>query len=350
MQEGVCLKAVVKTKRGKGFVELAEVPEPRLGLNEVLVEVKAAGICGTDIHIYRDEFMYTPPVILGHEFCGVIAEVGENITGWDVGDRVTCETSGKVCGRCYLCRAGRYNLCPQRLGLGYHLNGAFAKYILVPRQEILHKLPDNVDFISGALSEPSAVVVHGIIELSPISPGDSVVITGPGPVGLLALQIAKIAGAETVMITGTDVDKERLELAMKLGADLTINVQREDPIKTVQKLTNGHGADIVIECSGFAKAAEQTLQIVSRGGSYVQIGLFGEPFELDFDQVVYKELRVYGAWSHVWSSWERALKLMALGRLQTKPLVSHVLPISEWTKGFELMEKKQGIKVVLTPI
>ncbi len=350
MKEMDCMKAVVKTRKGKGFVELADVPKPEPGPNEVLVETKAAGICGTDIHIYCDEFMYNPPVVLGHEFSGVIAGVGEGVTEWRVGDRITSETAGKVCGRCHLCRAGRYNLCPHRLGFGYHLNGAFARYILIPRQELLHKLPENVDFISGALSEPSAVIVHGIIELNPISPGDFVVVTGPGPVGLLALQVAKNSGAETVVVTGTEVDEERLELALKLGADLTFNVQREDPVDAVQELTNGHGADFVIECSGSAMAAVQAFQIVGRGGRYVQIGLFGEPFELDFDQLVYKELRVCGVWSQVWSSWDRALKLMASGKLQTRPLVSHVLPISEWRKGFELIEKKQGIKVVLTPI
>ncbi|MFQ6075682.1 MAG: alcohol dehydrogenase catalytic domain-containing protein, partial [Candidatus Bathyarchaeia archaeon] len=171
---------MVKTEKGVGFVELLDVPEPRPGPNEVLVEVKAAGICGTDIHIYHDEFPYNPPVVLGHEFCGLIAEVGENVTGWEPGDRVTCETAGEICGRCLYCRTGRYNLCPERMGLGYNMNGAFAEYVLIPRQEIIHRLPEDVDFVSGALCEPSASVTHAVIDRTKISGGDFVVVTGDG--------------------------------------------------------------------------------------------------------------------------------------------------------------------------
>jgi len=342
------MKAVVKTKKGVGFIELLDIPKPEPGPNEVLVEVKAAGICGTDIHIYRDEFTYDPPVVLGHEFCGIIADVGKNVETWKPGDRVTSETAGKVCGQCSYCRTGRYNLCPERRGLGYHLNGAFAKYVVIPRPEILHRLPDNVDFVSGALCEPSAVATHGVIELTKISGGDFVAVLGEGPLGLLALQVAKSSGAGMVAVTG--MIEARLEMAKTLGADLTINVEREDPVKIVMGLTEGYGANVVLECSGSPTAARQGLQMVRKGGSYTQLGLFGKPIEIDFDQIAYKELRVTGVFSQKWSAWETALKLISSGKLLTKPLVTHIFPIAEWQQGFDVMEKKIGIKVVLTPV
>lgn len=342
------MKAVVKSKKGVGFVELLDVPKPQPGPNEVLVEVRAAGICGTDIHIYHDEFTYSPPVVLGHEFCGIVADVGKDVEAWKPGDRVTSETAGYVCGRCRYCRTGRYNLCPKRLGLGYHLNGAFARYIVVPRPEILHRLPDNVDFISGALCEPSAVATHGVIELTDISGGDFVAVLGEGPLGLLALQVAKSAGAETVAVTG--IIEARLEMARNLGADFTINAKQEDPVKAVMDLTEGYGADVVLECSGSPIAARQGLQMVRKAGSYTQLGLFGKPIEIDLDQIAYKELRATGVFSQRWSAWETALKLIASGKLLTKPLVTHIFPITEWKKGFDVMENKAGIKVVLTPV
>jgi len=342
------MKAVVKTKKGVGFIELLEIPKPEPGPDEVLVEVKAAGICGTDIHIYHDEFTYNPPVVLGHEFCGIVADVGKNVQGWTPGDRVTSETAGYVCGRCRYCRTGRYNLCARRLGLGYHLNGAFAKYVIVPRSEILHRLPDNVDFISGALCEPSAVATHGVIELTEISAGDFVAVLGEGPLGLLVLQVARSAGAGTLAVTG--IIEDRLKMAKTLGADLTINAQREDPVKIVMDLTEDYGADVVLECSGSQIAAKQGLQMVRKGGSYTQLGLFGKPIEIDFDQIAYRELRATGVFSQRWSAWETALKLIGSGKLLTKPLVTHTFPITEWQKGFDVMEKKTGIKVVLTPV
>lgn len=341
------MKAVVKTKKGVGHVELLDVPKPRPGPSEILVEVKAAGICGTDIHIYRDEYPYNPPVVLGHEFCGVIAEVGENIEGWEAGDRVTCETAGKICGRCFYCRTGRYNLCPQRKGFGYDMDGAFARYILIPRQKILHTLPENVDFVSGALCEPSASVTHAVVDRTRISGGDFVVVTGDGPIGLLALQLARIAGAGIVVVTGL-ID-ERLSVAEGLGADMTINVGEEDPVDIVRDLTGGFGADVVLECSGSGSAVRQALQFIKRGGALTQIGLFGKPLEVDLDQIVHKEIQIAGTFSQRWEVWERALNLIGRGRIRLKPLVTHVFGLEEWMRGFEIAEKRTGIKVVLTP-
>lgn len=342
------MKAVVKFKKGEGNIEIQEVDEPTTGSNEVKIEVKAAGICGTDIHIYHDEFKSNPPVILGHEFCGIIAEVGDNVTGFKVGDRVTAETAAKICGKCLYCKTGNYNLCSERLGLGYGLNGAFTKYCVV-RKEIVHFLPDNVDFISGALCEPLSCAVHGALEQTNILLGDVVMITGPGAIGLLALQLSKLAGG-FVVVLGLSADKERLSFAKKLGADIVINIEEENPEEIIKKISKGYGADVVLECSGAPAAAELGLKLVRKRGQYTQMGLFGRPINIDFEKIAYKELQVTGFISQNWQSWERALRLLEQGKMQIRPLVTDILPITNWKKGFEKFEKKKGIKIILLPV
>ena len=342
------MKAVVKFKKGEGNIEIQEVDEPTTGSNEVKIEVKAAGICGTDIHIYHDEFKSNPPVILGHEFCGIIAEVGDNVTEFKVGDRVTAETAAKICGKCLYCKTGNYNLCSERLGLGYGLNGAFTKYCVV-RKEIVHFLPDNVDFISGALCEPLSCAVHGVLEQTNVLAGDIIVITGPGAIGLLALQLSKLAGG-FVVVLGLSADKERLSFAKKLGADIVINIEEENPEEIIKKISKGYGADAVLECSGAPAAAELGLKLVRKRGQYTQMGLFGRPINIDFEKIAYKELQVTGFISQNWQSWERALRLLEQGKIQIRPLVTDILPITNWKKGFEKFEKKKGIKIILLPV
>ena len=234
------MRAVVKYAHGKGNVELRDMPEPTPGPDEVMIEVKAAGICGSDLHIFDEDIKLPirPPVIIGHEFSGVIAEVGSSVTKWKPGDRVTSETSAHVCGECLPCRTGNYNVCAEKRLIGYWFNGAFAKYCVVPSR-LVHKLPDNVSFLAGALCEPLACCVNGVIEKTRILPGDVVVIAGPGPIGLLSLQIAKSQGA-TVVLCGLSQDEKRLKLGEELGADLIINVEEEEArlnkeIEKVQK-------------------------------------------------------------------------------------------------------------------
>jgi L-iditol 2-dehydrogenase len=340
---------VVKYQRGEGNMEVQDVPEPHPGPNEVKIEVKAAGICGSDIHIYHDDIKIPikTPVIVGHEFSGIITELGENVKHLKAGERVTSETAASVCGICPYCRTGHYNLCSSRLGIGYWINGAFAKYCVVPHERV-HLLPENVDFISGALCEPLACCVHGIVELTEIHAGDLVVLLGPGPIGLLSLQIAKAEGGKAIVL-GVSKDAERLNLAKNLGADRVIDIQKEDPYEVIKELTEDLGADVVLECSGISNAAVMGLNLVRKRGSYTQIGLFGKPIEIDFELIAYKELRVTGTFSQKWTAWKKALDLLAQGKVNLRPLVSDILSISDWKKGFKIHEEKKGMKVVLTP-
>jgi len=343
------MKAVVKYAHGRGNVELRDMPEPSPRPDEVMIEVKAAGICGSDLHIFDEDIKLPirPPVIMGHEFSGVIAEVGSSVKKWKPGDRVTAETSAYVCGECLPCRTGNYNVCAEKRLIGYWFNGAFAKYCVVPSR-LVHKLPDNVSFLSGALCEPLACCVNGVVEKTRIKPGDLVVIAGPGPIGLLSLQIAKSQGA-SVILCGIGQDERRLKIGEDLGADLTINVEEEDPWRIVSKMTNGAGSDVFIDCSGSPDAVRMGFQLVRRGGQYTQIGLTGRPFSLDFDIIAYKEIIVRGSLGQRWTSWKIGLKMLSEGLVKTEPLISDVLPISQWEIGFQKARKKEGIKIILKP-
>lgn len=343
------MRALVKYAPGAGNVELREVPKPSPGPGEVLVAVKATGICGSDLHIYHDDIqlLLRPPVVIGHEFAGVIAELGAGVEGLHVGQQVTCETAVRTCGQCWACRTGWYNACSQKELLGYVFDGGFAPYCAVPAR-LIHPLPEGVDFVAGAVSEPLACCVHAINELAGVEAGETVLISGPGTIGLLSLQVASAGGAR-VLICGTTADQERLALARELGAYETMVVDAGGVVERVRELTMGDGADLFIECSGAPPAARLGLEATRRCGRYLQIGLASGPFELDLAQVAYKELRVFGSLGQRWTAWHRALALLERGAVQTRPLVTDVLPLSAWREAFDRFERKQAIKIVLQP-
>jgi len=344
------MQALVKYSKGPGNMEIREVPEPKPGPGEVKIEVKAAGICGSDIHIYHDTIAIplNPPVITGHEFSGVVNAIGEGVTSCKVGDRVTSETAISYCGQCSYCKTGRYNLCNERKTLGYWHNGAFAKFTIVPQDKI-HLLPKKISFIEGALLEPLACVTHAIMDQNIISPTDIVLITGPGAIGLMSLQVAKAYGAK-VLISGTNYDVDRLEFARKLSADRVVNIQKEDIYQIIQEETHGYGADVVFECSGSPSAIKSNMDLIKKRGRYNQIGLTEKMTSLDFSQICYKELKVTGSLGSIWTSWENAISLVKNDKVDLKCLVSHQFPLSSWEKGFNIFENKKGIKIVLKPI
>lgn len=341
----------MKYARGEGNIELRDISEPECRAGEVLVEVEAAGICGTDVHILHDQTFYAPPVVIGHEYCGRVINVGEDVHGIEVGDRVTSPAT-VPCGECYLCRTNHQNRCTgsnkKILGVS-GANGAFAQLMVVPTK-IIHKVPDRVSSESAALAKPIACVVHAAIERVEIKPGESIVIQGPGAIGLIATQIAAIQGAGQIIVTGTSADKERLEIAVKLGADIAVNVEEEDPVKVVSDLTTGLGADVVLEASGSPAARRQAFELVRRCGKIGYIGLTGRTKEeANLDNVVEKELSITGSWGTVWTSWRTTLALMASGKIRTDLLISHRLPLEDWKKGFDLMDSKEGLKILLKP-
>ena len=341
--------AIRKIARGVGNIEVQNVPEPHARSGQVVIEIDSAGICGTDLHIFLDEFETLPPVTIGHETAGTIVEIGPEVNGWREGDRVTTETYFYTCGECRSCRQGRRNLCLQRRSIGSKEDGAFTRCLLTPASN-LHRVPAGLDLESAALTEPLACTVHGVLDTAGVRAGDNVAITGPGPIGLLALQLAKVAGA-TVAVIGTNQDTERLNLAKELGADYTINVQQVDNvIQSVTDAFRADGADLVIECSGAAPAAKTLLDVARRGARFCQMGLYGKPILLDQDALCYKELVVTGTNASVTSAWTRALKLLAEKKVNAQRLISHRFPIEQWDKALEVVRNKEGVKVVLKPV
>lgn len=343
------MKAVYKMKAGTGNIEYREVDRPGYAEHEVLVQVKAAGICGSDLHIYNwdTQVPMNPPVIMGHEFSGVVAEVGSAVSDWTPGDRVVVEPSYSVCGRCRNCMEGRYNLCLERRVLGFYTDGGFAEYTVAPAHR-LHRLPNAVTFEQGAMSEPMACGVHGVQEQLGIRNGELALVTGPGTIGLLAAQVARANGAR-VIIVGTDADTDRMAIARRLGFKELFSAGDRRLAEMIADQSAGLGVDVVIEAAGAAAAVRMGLDLIRKGGRFLQLGVFGRPIEVPFETIVYKELTVFGSFAQKWSAWKTTLQLMETGRVDLEPLVTDRLALSEWQTGFDKMNRKEGLKILLIP-
>ena len=341
---------LVKTQAGAGNMELRDVPVPEPGAGQVLIEVAYTGICGSDLHIYHSDISLAMrfPVITGHEFSGTIVKLGEGVSDLEVGERVSGITSFGVCGKCLNCKTGKTNICTQKKLIGYWYDGAFANYIVIPAHNV-QVLPDNVGFREGAVLEPLGCAVEAVVELTRVKPEDVVVVMGPGLIGQLVAQVAGLCGGR-VVVAGTNKDERRLQLAGTLGAHELVNIEKDDLAARVNALSQGMGADVVFECSGAAPAARAGLNVLRRGGQYTQVGLFGKPIEIDFEQIAYKEAKVTGSLGQNWLNWHLALKLLKYGRVQIPPLVSDVLPLDRWESGFQAFSNGSGLKILLEPI
>ena len=342
--------ALMKTAQGPGNVELVDVPRPRPGPGQLLARVAYAGICGSDLHIQDGHIQLNlrPPVVMGHEFSGTVAELGEGVEGFQVGEPVVSETAFYTCGRCLACKTGNENVCAHKELIGYVHPGVFAEYVVLPARRV-HAVPANVSMLSAVVCEPLASAVRGVCEETRITPGDVVVVAGPGAMGLLSVQLAKAAGA-TVVAAGVVGDGERLKMAMQLGADRAVNVLNEDLKSLLWNMTGGEGADVYLECSGSPSAARTGLEVIRRRGQFLQLGLAGEPFEIDFAKIAYREIQVRGTLGQRWTCWERALRLLSSGKVVTEPLVTGIFSLTEWETAFARFRSKQGIKIALTPV
>lgn len=339
------MKALVKTAKGPGHMEIRDIEEPRTGPGQVKVRVVRAGICGTDVHIAAGDFFhYFPPVTLGHEFAGVVAEVGDGVEGIAAGDRVTAEPTKRTCGACPHCREGAYNRCERRDIAGLVSHGAFTDY-LVTRAASVHKLPEGVSFKAAALSEPLAVCVHGMTEQCSLAGVETVLVAGPGPIGLCCTQVAAASGCR-VIVAGTAGDAHRLALAGRLGAARVVNVEEEDLGKAVGDLTGGWGVGMAVDAAGAPAASRACLECVRKGGQILQVGLPGGPVEVDLTLLAWKEARLTGTFGQKFSAWQKTLRLMAEGRVDMEALVSDILPLEDWEKGFKSMERGESIKIL----
>jgi len=329
-------------------VEYIDVPEPHAGPGQVVIQVRNVGVCGTDIHIFRSEYVIKPPVILGHEISGVVAEVGPGVPRVKVGDRVTVNPSaGRLCGHCRYCQTGAPFFCMDRAAVGSGMNGGMARYIVV-RQEIIQPLPPNLDDEAGALCEPFACAYQAVAELTEIHAGDLVVVSGPGPIGLMCGMIARLRGGQVVLL-GTSGDALRMDLGRRLGVERVVNVEAENAKEIVADMTQGYGADVVIECAGVEPSAGLCLELVGKMGHYTQVGIFGKPLRVDLDKVVVKQVRFQGSMCHTWRTWQRTMHYLGQGKVDLHPLISRRLPLSRWEDAFQGVLDRKDVKVLLYP-
>jgi L-iditol 2-dehydrogenase len=345
------MKAVVKYADKAGATEIRDVPIPVIDKTDVLLEVAYTGICGTDPHLHNNTsaFKFVRPFILGHEFAGTIAETGSEVVGFSAGDRVTSETHAEFCGKCALCKQNNYPLCRERKGFGFHVDGAFTKFVKVP-QRILHHIPDNVSLKAASVTEPFCVAYKALISNSNIKAGDTVVIIGPGPIGILSVKLAQLSGAGEIVVIGTKGDDKRLKIAKEFGATALIDSSIEDPLKRILSLGDGYGADLVVDFAGSSSTLKLSIDAVRPAGQITKIGWGPQPVNFSLDPLISKSITLKGHFSHTWDVWEKCLTLMGKEMIDLEKIITHELGIDQWEKGFELLESREAIKVVLKPI
>ncbi|MEM8489013.1 MAG: zinc-binding dehydrogenase [Bacteroidota bacterium] len=341
------MNALVNYAAASGSVELRSVAVPKIKPDEVLLEVKAVGVCGSDLHQWHGTHSWPVnyPCTLGHEFGGEIVEAGATVAGFKAGDRVVSETAAVINASSPLSRTGLYNLDPSRLGFGYGVDGAMAKYVAVP-ERCLHKIPDALDLNIAALTEPCCVAYNAVCMNSQVKPGDTVLVIGPGPIGLLCGKMAKLAGAGTVIMAGLPSDTYRLEMALQMGADVTLTENVADAIKsTYDEL----GADLVVDAAGVSQTLQLAMDCVRPAGQITKVGWGPQPLNFNLDPLVQKAVTLQGTFSHNWPTWERIIRMLASGQLDITPIVSEVAGLESWQQCFEGMLHGKYVKAVLNP-
>jgi L-iditol 2-dehydrogenase len=336
--------AVVNFAPAKHSVELREIPRAHCQDGEVLLEVQAVGVCGSDLHMWTNQQSWTVnyPVVLGHEFCGIITEVGAGVTGWQIGDRVVSETAAVIDPASPLTRQGLYNLDPNRRGYGALVDGAMRRFTPVPAR-ILHRMPDQLTFEQAALTEPCCVAYNAVVNNAAVKPGDRVVVLGPGPIGILCGAIARLCGAE-VAIVGLEGDRARLNVAAQYGCEPIVGSATRWAAGG-----DGLGADGIVDATGVSAALATALELVRPAGWIAKVGWGPQPLGFSLDPLVQKNVRLQGSFSHNWPIWERVIHLIASGTLDVRPITGGVWPLDKWQDAFETMHSGRIVKAILKP-
>jgi L-iditol 2-dehydrogenase len=333
-------------------LEMIEMPEPPIGPDDVLVQVKACGICGSDIHGFDGSTgRRIPPLVMGHEASGVVYKTGADVTEFRVGDRITFDST-VYCGKCYFCRRGEVNLCDNRQVLGvsppeYRRHGAFAEYVAVPRH-IIYRLPDALSFEHAAMIEAVSVAVHAVGR-TPVKLGDTAVVVGSGMIGLLVVQTLRLAGCSRVI--AVDVDEKRLQVAAELGAEICLNARKLDvPSAIVRDYTSGRGADVAVEAVGNTQTLQTALASLRKGGILTLIGNLSSKVELPLQSVVTRQISLLGSCASS-GEYPACIDLLARKAIRVDPLISAVAPLTEGAAWFERLHKGDpgAMKVILQP-
>lgn len=344
------MKAIVRTGLQARQMELRDVQIPAINDDEALIRVKAVGICGTDAHMYTGTQLTDIPVIVGHEFSGVVEKVGARVANVKVGDRVVSRLNLGVCWTCRACLTGNPHMCEHRTCPGFKVDGAYAEYIKMEAR-MLVPLADTVSFEEGAVVEPMAIVTHALLQRTKVEVEDVVVVFGPGPIGLIAMQMAKIAGASKIIMVGANSDEaKRLPLAKKLGADVVLNAQKVDVEAEVRRLNNGLGPDPIIEASGSVTAINTGLRLLRRQGRMCVLGMVpSRESAIEWLTAAEKSLNIVFNYSSSPWSWNMVTSMLARGAIDVKSLISHTALMNDFAGVFEEIANGNAVKCVLLP-
>ncbi len=325
-------------------VELLEIPAAKINDDQVLLEVQSVGVCGSDLHMWTAHQSWTVeyPVVLGHEFCGTICQVGKNVRGWREGERVVSETAAIIDADSPLTRQGLYNLDPNRRGFGAMVDGAMRRYVPVPAR-ILHRMPDGLSFDEAALTEPACVAYSAVVTNVRIRPGDRILVLGPGPIGILCAAMARLNGAE-VGLAGLERDRDRLNVGAAYGCEPLVG-----DLEEWAHAGDGLGVDGVVDATGVSTALTTALKIVRPGGWISKVGWGPQPLNASIDLLVQKNITLQGSFSHTWATWERVIRLISTGMLDVKPITGGAWPLDEWQTAFEKMHAGEIVKAILKP-
>jgi L-iditol 2-dehydrogenase len=336
--------AVVTYDRKPYSVELREVPIPEIGEEDVLLEVAAVGVCGSDLHMWTGDhgWRVNYPCVLGHEFAGRVRDVGARVKNFKSGQRVVSETAAVIDTNNPLSRRGLYNLDPTRLGYGAAVDGAMTRFVRVPTR-ILHHVPDQLPLEKAALTEPCCVAYNATAINSEIFPGDRIVVLGPGPIGILCAAIARLRGAQ-VAVTGLERDRTRLKIAEQYGCT-AITGDASDWAREV----DGLGADGIIDATGYSPALKIAMELVRPAGWITKVGWGPQPLDFSIDPLVQKNVRLQGSFSHNWPIWERILQMISTGQLNIDPVIGGQWKLDQWQQAFTTMHSGSIVKAVLVP-
>ncbi|MEX2114472.1 MAG: zinc-binding dehydrogenase [Pirellulales bacterium] len=325
-------------------VEMRDIERPSIGADDVLLEVAAVGVCGSDLHQWTADHGWPVnyPVVLGHEFAGNVVELGKNVKGWREGDRGVSETAAVIDLDSPLTKQGLYNLDPTRKGFGYGVNGAMTRFVRVPGR-CLHHIPDELPFEKAGLTEPCCVAYNAVAVNGNIKPGDRVVVLGPGPIGLLCAAIARLQGAEVALV-GLERDRVRLDIGVQYGCTAIT-----DGLDAWVKQGDGLGVDGVIDAAGISATLKTALDIVRPAGWVSKVGWGKQPYGFSLDPLVQKNITLKGSFSHNWPIWERVIRLLATGALDVQKIIGGVWPLEQWHEAFETMHSGKIAKAVLKP-
>jgi L-iditol 2-dehydrogenase len=339
------MRALIKKENKPECMEVGQVEKPSCPDDHVLIRVLAGGVCGTDLHIRTGEWVCGKfPVVMGHEFCGEIAEWGRKVQGFQRGDRVVVEPHVSYCGACEFCLTGRRHLCPSKKGLGIDINGGFAEFVAVEAR-LVHRLPARVSPEEGALMEPTAIVCHGVLVKGSVRSCDRVAVVGPGPIGIISAQVARAVGAREVIVVGVQQDRE---IRLKLCEDLQFKTYLAEDREALLGIKSRY--DVVVEASGVSKGIGLAVDLLKRDGQMIAIGIPMEDHsKVPWAEAVRKSATLHCTYSSSFTAWEMALSLVESGKVRLKPLITHDVDLKDWEKAFDALAAGRGVKAVLRP-